>query len=429
MTTLDDVIRTLQDGTSSQKQHALRELEQWGCAAVEPLVQAVSQADDQDIDHILQGFEHEAGEGQRSNPPFTLIEAALPYNSWYVAAASLHLIDCRNTALPRLVPLLQDERPWVRAWCAYLLGQIRENRAIEPLLRRLDTDSTEELIQVCAALGNLRARQAVERLILFLDHEDIGVQSSAATALGAIGDRRALMPLINQLKQHKQSVYSVSAALYHFGRDAVLPLVDVLRDPAATHVYDLVLMELSMLEDRRAIKPVLELLNSTLLVVKAERSPSLRLLAASEESEITYGSIVTLGNLKAQEALEPISKVLFQTRDFSMRQVAAHAIAQIGSQDALKVLISAIEHGTHEVQQAAVLAFGAMEGTQALQPLLTVLSHANPNLRSSAAVSLGNLRAKQAVDALRSALNDPDEGTRYYASDALQKIEQGSDDL
>lgn len=427
MASLEHIIATLKEGSPAQKLQALQELEQWRDVATEPLIRAVLQADDQDIDGILQGFEYEADEGQRSEPPFNLINETLEYDFWYVAAASLYLIQCGHSAVPSLVSLLEHDRLPVRAWSAYLLGRIGEELAIEPLLTRLDIGTAEELTHVCAALGNLRARRAVERLILLMDHEDRGVQSSAAMALGTIRDRRALVPLIDQLKQHKHSVYAVSAALSRFGDDTVLPLIDVLRDPTATHVHGLVLMDLSMREDRRAIEPVLELLKTTLPVVKAEQPPSLRLLARSGESEITYWSVVTLGNLKAQEALGAIAEVLFQTRDMSMREAAAQAIAHIGSQDALDVLVNAMDQGTREVQQAVVLAFGAMEATRVLQPLLTALRHADPMLRYSAAASLGNLKAQQAADALREASNDSDETTRRFASEALRKIEQGSD--
>jgi hypothetical protein len=56
MIRLDPLVTLLQHGTSEQKQQALQDLALWGSEAIEPLIQAVLQADDQEINDILQSL-------------------------------------------------------------------------------------------------------------------------------------------------------------------------------------------------------------------------------------------------------------------------------------------------------------------------------------------------------------------------------------
>jgi HEAT repeat protein len=391
MTSSDDLITRLQSGTPEQKDQALQDLDRWGDAAIEPLIQSVLEADNQDIEGTLQGFDWEEGQGQSSDPPFKLIDAMKEYDAWYIPAASLHLIQAGRSAMPSLLALLENARPVVRAWAAYVLGRIGDERAIEPLLMRLKTEDTDELIQAIAALGKLGAHEAVDQLILFLEHDDAtGVPAAAAMALGTIGATRAITPLITHLKQHKHSVYAMSAALGHFGKQAVLPLLEVLADPTAVRVYDLVLIGLSRLDDQRVIEPVLHLLKQTVPGVKAARPPMTPLRPGSEDLTIAYWCMITLGNLKAAQALTTIAEVLFATADMNMTSTAAQAIAQIGTQEAVDVLVAAIGQERPEVQHAAVLALSKVAPVHALPVLLNVVTSADRSLRQAAVVSLGN---------------------------------------
>src|SRR3712207_5357996 len=87
MAALEYLITMLQTGSAAQKQQAMQELARFGADAIEPLIQAVVQAGDEDIDGILMGFEYEEDEGQELDPPFSLVDAVLAYDFWYIAAA------------------------------------------------------------------------------------------------------------------------------------------------------------------------------------------------------------------------------------------------------------------------------------------------------------------------------------------------------
>jgi len=94
-----------------------------------------------------------------------------------------------------LIDALQDPDEVVCRGAAYILGEIREIRAVEALIATLyDLNS---YVRECAAiaLGKIGDPGAVEPLIAALRDPDGGVRRYAAEALGKIGDTRALPEL------------------------------------------------------------------------------------------------------------------------------------------------------------------------------------------------------------------------------------------
>jgi HEAT repeat protein len=81
------------------------------------------------------------------------------------------------------------------------------------------------------ALGQIRDRRAVDPLIKALDDEDGLIAGDVATALGKIGDTRAVMPLIKLLAgdPEKQRAVAAAHALGNFNDPrAIRPLVNAL---------------------------------------------------------------------------------------------------------------------------------------------------------------------------------------------------------
>lgn len=399
-------LKTLLDDLLSsdivRKKQALNELSNISQGNVEPLVDTVVHSEEQMIGIVLEGYAYEEGEGgQRYD--FNFLRDTVQDDYWYLVAISDVLKNAGSLAVESLIFALNYSKPLVRAWAAFLLGVIGDQDAVDPLLLRLNSESQEERRSVIQALGRLKAVDAVERLIALLDDDEIA--GTAAEALGKIRDLSALMPLIDLLKKHKPSVYSVSAALNAFGEHAVLPLSAVLLDNTAHRVHDLVLMELWMIGDKRAIEPISAFLQ------------------ASHDKKLKSNAISALGYLKAQDAVPQIAEILRSTSDYDLGSAAAMALGHIGGREAFFELVDVLEHGEFETQHHAALAFGQMGSVEDIQPLLAALKHQNHYIRSAAAVSLGNLKDKRAVEALRQILDDPDEATRSFVVNALEKIQ------
>jgi HEAT repeat protein len=124
------------------------------------------------------------------------------------------------------IALLQSSDAQVRQMVAYLLGQTRDPRAIEPLIDALQD-------------------------------EHVGVRGAAANALGTIGDLSAV-PYLKPLLKHAnaQLVVWAAFALTRLGQDYFEVLADAIRSPEV-EVRRSAVLAMQQLGDRRAIDSLL----------------------------------------------------------------------------------------------------------------------------------------------------------------------------
>lgn len=134
--------------------------------------------------------------------------------------------------------------PNIQRAAAQALGEIRDARAVLPLIETLEHWwSFKEGVTSAAAhaLGEIKDARAVDPLIRALRVGRDPICSAAALSLGAIGDARAVMPLIEALRKKDVEMrdfdYSFAGvriaakrALVLIGRPAVEPLIEALRD-------------------------------------------------------------------------------------------------------------------------------------------------------------------------------------------------------
>lgn len=127
-----------------------------------------------------------------------------------------------------LIQVLQNSQTKkdVRAQAAMELGQIKDGRAVQPLINALkDTDSYVRG-QAAEALGEIKDTRAVDSLITTLKDEDyLYVRQEAVKALGKIKDSRAVQTLINALNDEYPDVREEAVkALIEIGNPAIGPL-------------------------------------------------------------------------------------------------------------------------------------------------------------------------------------------------------------
>jgi HEAT repeat protein len=122
-------------------------------------------------------------------------------------------------------------RDWeVRKYAILALGKIRDERVLDPLMLQLRNDEfKDDAIHALVELGE----PAVEKLIVALRDKDENVRKSAVLALGRIKNSDAITPLITMLgDQDWFTRLTAAAALESIGddrgREAIKPL---LKDP------------------------------------------------------------------------------------------------------------------------------------------------------------------------------------------------------
>src|ERR1044071_1314888 len=128
------------------------------------------------------------------------------------------------------IGLLSSSDPQMRQFVAYLLGQARDPRAIEPLIDALQD-------------------------------ENVGVRGAAANALGNIGDSAAIPYLLPLLRHaNPQLVVWAAFALTKLGRDSFSVLETTLQSEDVD-VRRSTILAFQQLGDQRAIPLLLEISN------------------------------------------------------------------------------------------------------------------------------------------------------------------------
>ena len=127
--------------------------------------------------------------------------------------------------------LLDSTDPNIRQYAAYLLGQAKNPRAIEPLIHALGDFDKSVREQAMLALSSL-GKSAIEPLSEAMKEPKWETRYRAAEALGKIADEKAVQPLIQGLKDNREHVrYMAAKGLREFGdSDTIDPMIILLKD-------------------------------------------------------------------------------------------------------------------------------------------------------------------------------------------------------
>jgi len=140
--------------------------------------------------------------------------------------------ELEKQGLSELVKALREHTdPQVRQYAAYLLGQAKNPRAIQPLIEALADFDKSVREQATLALSTI-GKAAIEPLAEAMKEPKWETRYRAAEALGRIADEKAVQPLIQGLKDSRDHVrYMAAKGLHDLGdSDAVEPLIILLKD-------------------------------------------------------------------------------------------------------------------------------------------------------------------------------------------------------
>jgi HEAT repeat protein len=136
---------------------------------------------------------------------------------WLAKGDIDHCLDVGLPATPALLSDLRHPDSDMRNRAALILGKIGSTTAIEPLRGLLfDEQTAEAAFRALADLGYDINVADVPVLLSALSHPNVGVRIKAALALGKIGDKQAVEPL-RTLLGHEETLYPAIWALGRLG--------------------------------------------------------------------------------------------------------------------------------------------------------------------------------------------------------------------
>jgi HEAT repeat protein len=140
--------------------------------------------------------------------------------------------EIEKQGLEGMVRALQNSTdPQVRQYAAYLLGQTKNPRAIQPLIEALADFDKSVREQATLALSSI-GKAAIEQLTAAMKEKKWETRYRDAEALGKIADEKAVQPLIQALKDNRDHVrYMAAKGLRELGdSDAIEPMIILIKD-------------------------------------------------------------------------------------------------------------------------------------------------------------------------------------------------------
>lgn len=418
-----------------------------------------------------------------------------------------------DEAVDRLIEVLQSGNPEVRSRAAWSLGVIGSGRSVQPLVQALTDPDADVRSKVAGALKKMPA-SSLDPLIDALRDPSPDLRREAAQVLGEIKDIRAITPLIKSLDDGDERVRAGAAgALEKIGSPAIESLQEALQDedramrvrageilkklgwetPTETDEIEALISQ----GQWEQVAAMGELAMDRLLVALGDESPDRRrgaawalgvirnpkavppLIGALEDPDtsVRRGAAWALGVIGNRGATEALTRSL-RDEDAEMRRKVAWALGEIADDAAVESLvgalndadedvrrvvllvleklgwkppeeaeevqqlvadrewdrlagmgdvavgslIEALESGDEEMRVKAAWALGEIGDARAVDPLLSSLQDRSASVREKAIWALGKIADERAVDALIAALDDTDEGVSWAASEVLDNL-------
>ncbi|MFL5667080.1 MAG: HEAT repeat domain-containing protein [Ktedonobacteraceae bacterium] len=347
------------------------------------------------------------------------------------------LIALGSSAVPALIDALTNSSQAlsVRLGAASALGEIRDERAIVPLISvfNLTTQGGEPqdyyIIPALVRFGVLALPHLVP--VLTDPKRDVLTRAAAARALGNLGEPLVLEVLVERLKDANESIpvrSSAASALGELGeRGAVAPLMDILSQETDELLRQRAVIALGKLGDQRAVElliKVLQMDQSIVVRLAVPRALGLigderviaPLIEAVTQEKVTFEVHEALEQF-GTPALQAVLAALETTHDKPLaRGTLVRTLGYFEQEEAFTRLLTILEdeHEASSVRTAAALALGLQQDYRASKPLLALLeSHKDLLLRSACAVALGILADPETLPVLQKLLRDEPETTPW----------------
>ncbi len=266
------------------------------------------------------------------------------------------------------IAALKDEDWAIREEAARLLGQLKDPRAVAPLvplLRDEDRSVREAAVEALRAIGT----PAVEALGSCLTESSLAVQEAASSILATTADERVLTQLMLALRSSDWIVKMHAAQA--LGRVKNADTVDAL---------------IPLLQDK--VKAVREEAATALAAIGDTAIPCLVHALKHEDWLVRLHAVESLGKTRSPRAVEPLLSALFNDADSAVREDAVRALGEIGDAEAVDHLCVAMrEPGLRTV---AVEALGRIGNPSAVPVLIDVVTGGAPPEATRTAVGCGD---------------------------------------
>jgi len=274
-----------------------------------------------------------------------------------------------DRAIDILVSHAWSNKPEVRISAILLLGIMKDERALTPLLElSLEDDLAEDVKRALVFIGN--------------DKPDV------------------IRPLFETVSPYqKRFICDVAGEL---ASPLFYDVFEKLMTDEDGHVRALAALSISKIRDMRAVKPIKNLLSDIY-------------------EDVQEAAVTALSNLKVGLSVDEFIRML-SDRNPVLRKNSVLLLGEIGAVEAVHALGFVLKDDNIDVRYAVVNALSLIKTDESIKYLTLALTDENPDIRASAAISLGKVKGKTVSESLVLLLTDPDDTVRVAAVKALGEL-------
>ena len=336
---------------------------------------------------------------------------------WDIAKVFNHL---GTIAISPLIEILEDEEAEeeLRFFAVRILGDLKDQSAIEPLVRLLKTSDSEELREIIGTVLGQIGTTAIASLTSLLATEN--TRLLAVRSLSYIRSQEIITPLLSVVQDLDVGVRGAAIeALSSFHDERIPPvLLNALDDVAAT-VRGYAVQGLGL---RSNLRDKLDLTNRL--------QPRLY----DFNLDVCCAAAGAISRIGDDAAARHLFQVLISPHTPMKLQIQViRALSWLGTLSSLTYLRQALDQLSAPMWQEIVTVLGRVQQpnlkSTATEILLDILKIKHPaveiaSVKSAIALSLGQLGNRQAIEPLTVLLADTDAPVRLHAIAALKNLDQ-----
>lgn len=299
-----------------------------------------------------------------------------------------------------------------------ILGEIKDKRAVTPLLSFLENDDTNIRYITADALGKIGDKKAVEPLIKALNDEDVTVRFNAAEALGKIRDNKSIEPLNKALADEDRLVREYSAiSIAKMSKKEIYNSLITNLNSNEINLISGTLMALGELRNNKTINLIIPYLKFENEFIRRDAAEALGKIGDDKAVEslinilndqvwfVQIEAIKSLGEIGNKKAIKPLIGFLYE-KDLDKKRESIKALGKIGNNTAIEHLVKALNDNDSVVQENTIQALGEIGDECALKPLVKCINSEYGYIRMHAVRSIEKLRTERKIGILIQALND-----------------------
>ncbi len=317
-------------------------------------------------------------------------------------------------------------------------GSVNNDARLEGLFKQL---AEGDAFQAARELVSIKDPRVAERLVKVLDSsEDEELRGYVIDALGDIGDQRALEPLVRMLEDRTGSRPVPEDYVKVEDGAAVVSLAEMSGGPAAMRRQSAA-RALGKIKDERAVEPLVQALGDENYILAGEAVRALAAIRSSRATDgllaaldraglpVRLQIVVSLGEIQDERAVLPLLKIFEEAPDIYLREQALKALNRFSFDKSPglasrvgDVMIRYYQSGGPRDRVMAVWSLGKLRIPAAVPVLTEAASGQGLDLRLAAVEGLANTGAPETQGLLEKLAADPDEVVRQAARKALERF-------